>query len=124
VPRRSLGALFRQYVRFGRAKVRYWRRRDDQPQPRQVAMAAGVPVAGALAVAAVIAAPPATRTKLVVVGLAAAAAFEAIGSTRPRGGVAAHGAALAASTTVAVGWLGGVWHELLRGDDSPPEGPA
>ncbi len=118
VPRRSLPELFRQYVRFGRAKVRYWRHRDDRPQPRQVALAAGVPVAGALAVAAVLAAPPATRTKLVVAGLAAAAVFEAVGSSRPRGGVAAHGVALAASTAVAAGWLGGVWHELLRGEPS------
>lgn len=38
VPRSSVGALFRQFHRFGRWKVRYWRLSGDLPRARQILM--------------------------------------------------------------------------------------
>ena len=118
VPRSTLPDLYRQYVRFGRWKVRYWRHRGDRPRPRQVALLAGVPLAGAAAVAAVAAVPPGARGRLVAGAAVAAVVFEAAGSRRPRGGLAAHGCALLATSAVAAGWLGGAWRELLGGGRS------
>jgi succinoglycan biosynthesis protein ExoA len=40
LPRQSYRDLWRQYVRFGKAKVDYWRRTGDRPMPRQVVMLA------------------------------------------------------------------------------------
>ena len=40
VPRSTFRDLWRQYVRFGRAKVIYWRTTGDRPQPRQRALLA------------------------------------------------------------------------------------
>lgn len=115
VPRSTLGDLYRQYVRFGRWKVRYWRHRGDRPRPRQVALLVGVPLIGATAVAAVASVPPGARSRVVLGAAVAAVVFEAAGSRRPRGGLAAHGCALLATSAVAVGWLGGAWRELLGG---------
>jgi len=52
VPRSSLGELFGQYRRFGRAKVRYWRQTGDRPQRRQLALLAVPPLTIATAVLA------------------------------------------------------------------------
>lgn len=115
VPRSTLTDLYRQYVRFGRWKVRYWRHRGDRPRPRQVVLLAGVPLAGAAGMAGIAAVPSGARGRVVLGLVAAALVFEAAGSRRPRGGIAAHGCALLATSAVAAGWLGGAWRELLGG---------
>ena len=113
VPRSSIGELYRQYVRFGRWKVRYWRHTGDRPRPRQVALLFGVPLAGAVGVTMVSVAAPALRVTLVVAAVGCAAVYEFGGSSRPRGGATVHGWAVVATAAVAVGWLGGAWRELL-----------
>ena len=113
VPRSSMAELYRQYVRFGRWKVRYWRHAQDAPRPRQIAMLAGVPLAAAGGVAALAQASPAVRVQLAALGLGGALAYEVLGSRRPRGDVRAHGWALVAGSLVAAGWLRGAWGELL-----------
>jgi len=113
VPRASLGDLYRQYVRFGRWKVRYWRHSNDAPQPRQVALLAGVPLAVGGTAAVFANASPAVRAQLAAVGIGAAAFYELAGSRRPHGSPRAHGWALVAGSLVAAGWLRGAWGELL-----------
>ena len=112
VPRDSLPALLRQYLEFGRSKVRYWRATGDRPQPRQLALL-GAPVAAAAAVAGgLAAASPRTRLAMLVGVLGVAGAVEVIGSDSPRGSLAGHVAGLSATSCVAAGWLLGVWGEL------------
>jgi glycosyltransferase involved in cell wall biosynthesis len=43
-PRRKLGAVWRQYSAFGRAKVRYWRRTGERPNRRQLLALVGAPL--------------------------------------------------------------------------------
>ena len=89
VPRTSLSRLYRQYERFGRWKVRYWRRTADRPRPRQLALLVAVPAvgAGALALTA-----RSRRWKLLVLAeVAAAFLLEASGTRGPAGGVRARG---------------------------------
>lgn len=113
VPRTTVGDLYRQYRRFGRWKVRYWRHTGDAPRGRQVAVVAGVPAVGlAAALTLVLVAPPA-RLALLAAALATGATIELAGSRRPRGGPAVHGWSVVALGAVGAGWLGGVWTELL-----------
>lgn len=109
VPRPHLAGLWRQYRRFGAAKVRYWRLSGDRPRPRQVGLLAGVPAAaGLVALAAV----TGTRRRRAVLGaalVALAASVESLGTRGPRGGLAARAWSAAALGTVGAGWLAGVW---------------
>ena len=118
VPRANLPDLYRQYVRFGRWKVRYWRHANDAPQPRQLALLAGVPLAAAGAAAAFAVAPRAWRGELAAAAVAGIMAYELLGSRRPRGGASAHAWALVASSLVGAGWLRGAWGELLGNAES------
>jgi succinoglycan biosynthesis protein ExoA len=113
VPRPTVGDLYRQYRRFGRWKVRYWRHTGDAPQGRQVALLAGVPAAALIAALALVFAPTPARVALLSVALATGAAIELAGSRRPRGGPAVHGWSVVTLGAVGAGWLGGVWTELL-----------
>lgn len=114
VPRADHRALFRQYLRFGAAKARYWRDTGDRPQARQLALLAVLPAA--LVLAARWAVAPRGR-QLSMVGLAAVAAagVEALGTTGPRGGVAARTASLGAVACVAGGWSLGAWRGIVLG---------
>lgn len=115
VPRSTVADLFRQYSRFGRWKVRYWRLSGDRPRPRQVVML-GVPTAAALAVPTVlVGARPAGRVLAVAAALAGGAAVEVLGSRRPRTGPAGHVVGAAAIAAVWTGWVSGAWMELVRG---------
>jgi cellulose synthase/poly-beta-1,6-N-acetylglucosamine synthase-like glycosyltransferase len=113
VPRSSIRDLYQQYVRFGRWKVRYWRHTGDRPQPRQLALLVGVPLAVAAGVVVLSMAPPSSRAALVVTAVGCVVVFDLAGSSRPRGGPTAHGWAVVASAAVAAGWLGGAWRELF-----------
>jgi succinoglycan biosynthesis protein ExoA len=114
IPRPGLRSLYRQYVRFGAWKVRYWRRTGDHPRPRQLALLAGVPAMAGLAVVG-LGTGPLPRRLSVAAALALAVSFvEVRGSRRPHGGPVTHATATAALAAVALGWLRGVWGELLR----------
>lgn len=114
VPRSDLGALFRQYRRFGQWKVRYWRMTGDRPRSRQLVILAA-PL-GAAAAAALALSRPRWRARALVGMAVTAAAVETLGSSRPRSRSAAvHVASLGALGAVSAGWLSGVYTELLRG---------
>ena len=115
VPRASLRELYRQYRRFGRWKVRYWRRTRDAPRGRQLALLVGLPAGAALVALALV-----LLHGLVLVGVVASVVggvlvVEVAGSRRPRGGPAVHGWSTAALGAVGFGWLRGAWTELLTG---------
>lgn len=107
IPRRSLGALLRQYHRFGRWKSVYWRITGDRPLPRQYGLvAAPVVVATTLAIAMC---QRATRLPTIACLALGLAVFESRGSTSPHApGPGAHLVAAAASGVVAAGWWSGV----------------
>ena len=113
VPRSSVAALFRQYLRFGRWKVRYWRHTGDAPRARQLALLVGVPALVLLGMAVLALAPPPARLALLATGAVVAGTVELAGSRVPRGGPAVHGWSFVALGAVGIGWLGGVWSELL-----------
>ena len=114
VPRPTLVDLVRQYHRFGRWKVRYWRRTGDRPRPRQLVLLAGgvVGIAGGGVLVAHALRSPGRFATTVGVGAAAAAAVESR-SAGPDGGPTARVVSVAASAGVAGGWLSGVLREWL-----------
>ena len=61
IPRTTINDLYRQYVRFGRWKVRYWRRTGDRPRPRQVALLVAAPATALLAAGTLSGASPRSR---------------------------------------------------------------
>ncbi len=116
VPRGTVGEVFRQYQRFGRWKVRYWRTTGDVPRPRQLAALSALPcgaMASVLAVAGV-RKRRTTSTRVAVAALASAHLVEVTGSSCPCTGFAGRTVAIATLTAVACGCSSGVWAELLR----------
>ncbi len=115
LPRSTFGALWRQFHRFGRAKVEFWRRAGRTPEPRQWAMLTGPPLAGLLAGSAIArsAAPRRTAAGLLAAAMAGAAVIETAGAEEPRGGVAADAAGVLAIAIVAGGWWFGVVRQLI-----------
>jgi hypothetical protein len=114
LPRPGVVALFRQYHRFGRWKVRYWRRTGERPLGRQALLLA-VPFVGVAGLGWWLVAGARTRVALLAAGAGGVAVFEALGSAGPPGPPAAHGWSLAASAAVGAGWTSGVWREVLPG---------
>jgi succinoglycan biosynthesis protein ExoA len=111
VPRATFGDLWGQYVRFGQAKVAYWRLSGDAPQPRQRFLLA-LPAVGLGALAAA-----ALRRRLGVLALLGALgllAVERTGSDRRRTTPGAHVAGAGAMVCVGVGWTFGAWRAWLR----------
>lgn len=122
VPRPTLRALAQQYHRFGRWKVRYWRRTGDRPRPRQVVLLVGGTL-GAITlggVAALLVRSP-RRGLPAAAALATAAVVVESRSTGPEAGPVARAASVVASGAVAGGWLTGVIRELpsRRREDGP-----
>ena len=112
VPRRSFPALFRQYRRFGKAKVEYWRHTHDRPRPRQAVLLVGVPLVAAGGLAALAFAP--RRVSAVAIGVAAAFLVEELGTSGPSGGPRrCTASAVGAMGMVAAGWLVGAWTEAV-----------
>lgn len=116
IPRTDLLALWRQYHRFGRWKVRYWRISQDPPRPRQAVMMA-LPVFALLA-GAMTTARSGDRSRhglavgaLVVGGLVVADHVGSQEPASPRQRVVS----AAALCTVSCGWLSGVLREALVG---------
>lgn len=77
IPRSSVSALWRQYLRFGRWKVRYWRRTSDSPQRRQWAALAGIPVVLASGIV-YLGRPGPRRSRWVVAGVGAVSALATV----------------------------------------------
>jgi glycosyltransferase involved in cell wall biosynthesis len=111
VPRASYQALWRQYLRFGKAKVDYWRLTGDRPQRRQEMLLAA-PVAGAAAVAAATAKH--RLGSLALLGVVGLLGIEVAGGERRRTPVLAHLTSAAAMVCVGAGWTVGVWRERLQ----------
>lgn len=111
VPRATFRDLWRQYVRFGRAKVIYWRTTGDRPQPRQRALLA-LPVVGVLVLA--LAGVRGRALPVAAVGAAGLLGIEVIGTDERRGGPRAHVAGVAAMLCVGAGWTVGAWREALQ----------
>lgn len=112
LPRGSHRALFSQYARFGRAKVRYWSMLNEKPQPRQIVLLAA-PVGAALIVALLrrLGSP---WTLLLTGGAAVAVAVEVAGAEEPEGAPMAHLEGTLAMAAVTTGWTLGVWQGVLR----------
>lgn len=113
LPRQSLVALIRQYHRFGRWKVRYWRRTGESPLPRQVGLL-GL-FAGGVLVAVAIALKGGARSILLGVGVGASGliAVDHVGvrkAARPLERVVGGASAAAVGTS----WTFGVVAGLLR----------
>ena len=116
LPRPSLVELWRQYRRFGRAKVRYWQQAGDRPQPRQWLLLAGPPAVTIAALAVVMAAPSTTKGLAGVgaAGISGAALIEARGAAEPSAGIAAHACGVAAIGVVGGGWWSGVVSQIAE----------
>lgn len=115
VPRSNAGDLFRQYRRFGRWKVRYWRITGDRPRGRQLALIVA-PLAAAGTVAACFVRRPQAGVAAVAGALASAAVLEVTGSPEPRTpSLAAHARSLVAMGAVGTGWLLGIAEEAIGG---------
>jgi cellulose synthase/poly-beta-1,6-N-acetylglucosamine synthase-like glycosyltransferase len=112
IPRATLGALWRQYERFGRAKVRYWRTSRSRPQTRQWILLAS-PVILLLVGLGAFSTSPRLSAGL---GVTAMVVGEAQGTSGPQGSAAARGVALVAMAVVATAWTTGVWREVANVD--------
>ena len=105
LPRRRITELARQYRRFGRWKVRYWRNTGDRPQRRQWALIFGPPLVSVLGVAVLWAFhSPVLGVVAVGFGVMILAGVEALGADRPASGPGGH---LVAATSLPV--IGGSW---------------
>ena len=110
LPRATYRELWKQYVRFGQAKVRYWRTTGARPQRRQRVLLA-MPLVALLG--ALLAAWRGRAGQVAAAGVFAVFAVDEIGSDRRAGPEERVRAALATSCIVA-GWTLGVWREALR----------
>lgn len=117
LPRSSLSALFLQYHRFGRWKVRYWRLSGERPLPRQLLLLL-LPVALPALVVGLGIRPlvggrrPALATSLAWAFMSSVLALPCTRASCGRTQAAALGAVFA----IATGWTSGVWREALLSD--------
>jgi len=123
IPRQSLADLWRQYERFGRWKVRYWRTTGDSPQTRQLVPLLVVPPVGLAGVAWVLRPTFRRATSLMPLlgAVAVAVAVDALGSTTGDG-LRIRMIAVAASVVVAAAWVVGVYREMYEGRPSARDG--
>jgi hypothetical protein len=111
VPRASFGDLWSQYVRFGRAKVVYWRTTGDRPQPRQ-RLLLSVPALGVLVLA--LAGVRGHALAAASVGAGGLLAVERAGAAEPRSRPLAHVGGVLAMLCVGAGWTVGAYREALH----------
>ena len=121
VPRASLAGLLRQYWAFGLGKATYWRISGDRPQPRQLVLLAGPPVA-VTGVAVLWLGFGVAPVWPVLLGAALGTVVEVAGSDGPDSGPLGHAAALVALSCVAGAWLAGVAAGLVSGAGTPAHG--
>ncbi|MBV9932659.1 MAG: glycosyltransferase [Actinobacteria bacterium] len=109
--RTSIGAVWQQYLAFGRSKMRFWRVTGRRPNGRQVL---ALTAAGAGVAAAVIWVRDVERAAVVVLGgLAAAAAVDHLADPSERS-PAVRAATIAANGAAIGAWLSGVVVEAVR----------
>jgi succinoglycan biosynthesis protein ExoA len=114
LPREGLLALFRQYLRFGEAKVRYWRLTGDRPRPRQLALLIA-PSAGSMAALGWALRRPPRGPRIAATLLAGVGGLLAIDAVGNRGRAAdsrCRATAVVASALIAGGWVLGVLRAL------------
>lgn len=112
LPRRTIPELNHQYLRFGRAKVMYWRTTGNRPNARQCLLIALPALSAPVGVAALLS--PRTRFPAMAIAVAGVAALESSGSNTPEGGPAAHLWSAVAMLVIAGAWLSGVAQEAVR----------
>jgi succinoglycan biosynthesis protein ExoA len=120
-PRPSLAELFRQYLRFGSWKARYWQQTGDRPQPRQMLLLSS-PIFAVVAIVVIASLPRRLRQLALVAGLAKAVVFEVKGPTGPPAPLRGHLVSVLASAAVGGGWTAGAWSALLRRHRGPTSG--
>lgn len=111
LPRATLRELWAQYVRFGRAKVAYWRLSGDRPQRRQQVLLAG-PVVGALIT--LLALRRGHARAVALTGALGLMAVDRFGSDQRQVTVPEHLHTAVAMVCVTLAWTVGVWCEALR----------
>lgn len=118
VPRRTFIDLWRQYHRFGRWKVRYWRHSNDAPQTRQRVRLA-VAATGLVATLAIVSSGVHRSRRLCGLTVAAMSALLAVehGGTKapePRG-LLDRLSGVVAMCAVGGGWCVGIVREVVSG---------
>ncbi len=117
IPRSTIGALWRQYRRFGRWKAEYWRCTGDRPQPRQfVALVAPV-LAVAASTALVVTARRPLRRAGVLTASAAIGLYvvDEVGTSGPSGGLGVRSVSVSAMIAVMGGWSTGALVGVVGG---------
>ena len=111
LPRASYRQLWQQYVRFGRAKVVYWRLSGDRPQRRQ-RLLLSFPLVGV--VVALLAAWRGRLGPTAALGAAGLVAIERLGNDQGRVRLPARLAAMVGMVCVGAGWSLGAWREAVH----------
>ncbi len=111
VPRPTYRELWRQYVRFGRAKVSYWRLSGDRPQRRQQVLLS-LPFIGVVVM--VLGTLRGALGPVAALGAAGLVAVERVGSDQHRSDPRVHLAGVAAMVCVGACWTLGAWREALN----------
>ncbi len=112
VGRARLVEIARQYHRFGRWKVRYWRSRSSGPNRRQQMLLVVPLVASVGGLAAFAACSPRGRVAMMAGLIGGAFGLEGRGTTGPDGGFAERAVGVGAMAAVAGGWLSGVVRQV------------
>lgn len=115
VPRRSIGELRSQYHRFGRWKVRYWRRTGDPIQRRQRILLLGVPLGLLAGAVGAVAVPRGRRRWILLSGICALALVDELGSATTPGSLGTRIVAGAAVPQIGLAWWTGVVREWVCG---------
>lgn len=111
-PRARFSALFHQYRRFGRWKVKYWTSTGDRPQPRQIALLALPALALSAGTATAVLAPLAAA-RVALAGAGALLVIDAVGQEQPAGLTERLGSSLAMSI-IGAGWWSGAVQEAIE----------
>lgn len=121
VPREGLDQLWRQYHRFGRWKVRYWRRTGEAPLRRQRRLLALPVLVLGTTTMAVWWIGLARTTLAVLLSLPIVAlGVDSLGSHR-KASIATRALAGLTNLVVAGGWIGGIMTELIAGSEQATE---
>lgn len=115
VPRSSIGALWKQYRRFGRAKVSYWKRTGESPTRRQMVLLIGPPVLGGLAIGIIARVSLLGRIATLAAAVVAMFAIDDLGASEQPGSLAERALAGSVNAVVGAGWWSGVVEGFVVG---------
>jgi glycosyltransferase involved in cell wall biosynthesis len=115
IPRSTLRGILRQYHRFGRWKVRYWRTTGDAPRPRQLVLMIVPPVSAAAAGAFILTGRRPVLRLLGTISAAAAGllAVDATGSRSSTHDIRVRLISCVVMACVSCGWLSGIARESV-----------